>query len=248
MMTKTLVGKVAMVTGGSRGIGAAIVKRLAAEGATVAFTYATSQQKANELVKDVEELGGCAFAIQADSHDTEAVKRAIYETKETFGNINILINNAALFLLKPFDKFTIEEFDQIVAVNIRSLFAAVQLVAPNMGEGGRIITIGSASADKSIFPGHSLYSMSKSAIVGLTHGLALDLAPLGITVNVVQPGPTDTELNPADSPSAESLTKLIALGRYATVTEVASMVAFLASPEAAYITGATMNINGGLMI
>ncbi|WP_242274526.1 3-oxoacyl-ACP reductase family protein [Bacillus cereus group sp. BfR-BA-01310] len=248
MKTKTFINKVALVTGGSRGIGAAIVKRLASDGAKVAFTYVNAEQKADELVKEIEQVGGRALAIRADSHDVEAVKRAVVETTEVFGNIHILVNNAALFLLKSYDQFTIEEFDHMVAVNVRAVFTAVQAVAPQMGKGGRIITIGSASADKSGFPGHSLYSMSKAAISGLTRGLAIDLAPSGITVNNVQPGPTDTELNPAEGPSAEALSKLIALGRYGTVSEVASMVAFLASPEADYVTGATMNVNGGFMI
>lgn len=248
MQTATLLGKVALVTGGSRGIGAAIVKRLASEGAAVAFTYASAVQKAEELVKEVEAAGGRALSLRADSSDPDSVKGAVSDTLKAFGGINILVNNAGLLEVKPYDQFTIEEFDHIIAVNVRAIFAAVQAAAPQMGEGDRIITIGSINGDTSAFPGMSLYSMAKAAVAGLTRGLARDLAPLGITINNLQPGPIDTDMNPADGPNAPILKGLIPMGRYGKATEVAGLVAYLSSPEAAFITGASLNIDGGFMV
>lgn len=236
-MQTAISGKVALVTGGSRGIGAAIVKCLASEGAAVAFTYASAVQKA---VKEVEAAGGRALALRADSSDPDSVK--------VFGGINILVNNAGLLEVKPYDQFTIEEFDHIMAVNVRAIFAAVHAAAPQMGEGDRIITIGSINGDTSAFPGMSLYSMAKAAVAGLTRGLARDLAPLGITINNLQPGPIDTDINPADGPNAPILKGLIPLGRYGKATEVAGLVVYLSSPEAAFITGASLNIDGGFMV
>lgn len=248
MQTATLLGKVALVTGGSRGIGAGIVKRLASEGAAVAFTYASAVQKAEEIVKEVEAAGGRALAIRADSSDPDSVKGAVAETIKAFGGLNILVNNAALLEVKPYDQFTMEEFDHIMAVNVRAIFAAVQAAAPQMADGDRIITIGSINGDISAVPGMSLYSMAKAAVAGLTRGLARDLAPLGITVNNLQPGPINTDMNPADGPFAPTLKSMISLGRYGKVTEVAGLVAYLASPESAFITGASINIDGGFML
>ncbi|WP_141430421.1 3-oxoacyl-ACP reductase family protein [Bacillus sp. 03113] len=248
MAETKLTGKVALVTGGSRSIGKAIVKRLASEGAAVAFTYVSAQQKAEDLVKEIEAEGGRALALHADSADVDAVKGAVAQTVKTFGGIHILVNNAGMANLKPYDQFSIEEFDQMVAVNVRAIFAAVQAAGPQMGEGGRIINIGSINADSNPFPGNSLYVMSKAGVAGLTRGLARDLAPKGITVNNVQPGPTDTDMNPADGPYAPIVTDMIPIGRYGTGAEIASMVAYLASPEAAFVTGATINVDGGVVI
>ncbi|WP_219836822.1 3-oxoacyl-ACP reductase family protein [Paenibacillus sp. R14(2021)] len=246
--TNSLTGKVAFVTGGSRGIGAEIVKRLASDGAAVAFTYASAEQKAAELVKEIEAAGGRALAIRADSANVHEVKDAVDEAVKVYGGVNILVNNAGLLLTKPYHEFTTEEFDQMVAVNVRAVFAAVQAAGPLMGEGDRIITIGSVNADSSGFPGMSLYSMSKAAVAGLTHALARDLAPQGVTVNNIQPGPINTDMNPADGPNAPFLNSLMALGRYGKTSEIASLVAYLASPDAAFITGASIDINGGFMI
>jgi len=243
-----LAGKVAFVTGGSRGIGESIVKRLASEGAAVAFTYASSSLKAEQLASEINENGGKALALHADSQDVTAMNKAIAQAVAAFGRIQILVNNAGVFDAKPYDQFTIEEFDRMVAVNIKAVFAAVQAVAPAMGEGDRIITIGSVNGDATGFPGMSLYAMSKAAVAGLTRGLARDLGPHGVTVNNIQPGPVDTDMNPADGPDAGSMRSLMALGRHGTTMEIAGLVAYLASSEAAYITGASIDINGGFMI
>ncbi|NBD23687.1 3-oxoacyl-ACP reductase family protein [Paenibacillus glycinis] len=248
IQTSGLTGKTAFVTGGSRGIGEAIVKRLASEGAAVAFTYANSAVKAEQLAKEIEAGGGRALAIRADAQDADAVKKALNEAARTLGAINILVNNAGLLNVKPYDQFTMDEFDRMVAVNIRAVFAAVQAAAPSMVEGDRIITIGSVNADASGFPGMSLYSMSKAAVAGMTRGLARDLAAQGVTVNNIQPGPVDTDMNPAEGANAPFLKSLMALGRYGTSAEIAGLVAYLASPEAAYITGASIDANGGFMI
>ncbi|MZQ81176.1 SDR family oxidoreductase [Paenibacillus sp. 5J-6] len=248
MNSYNLTGKTAFVTGGSRGIGASIVKRLVKEGAAVAFTYANSTEKATELVKMIEAEGGRALAIQANSENADSVKSAVAEAINTFGHLNILVNNAGILDVKPYDQFTMEEFDRTVAVNIRAVFAAIQAAGPQMQSGDRIITIGSVNADASGFPGMSLYSMSKAAVAAMTRGLARDLAPQGVTVNNIQPGPVDTDMNPAEGSMASILTNMIALGRYGTANDIASLVSFLSSPESGYITGASLDINGGFMI
>lgn len=248
MYKNGLSGKVAFVTGGSRGIGESIVKRLASEGAAVAFTYASSNSKADKIVKEIEANGGRAIALRADSQDVSAVTNAVAEAIAKLGNINILVNNAGLFEAKPYDQFSIDDFDRMVAVNVRAVFAAVQAAAPQMSEGDRIITIGSVNGDVTGFPGMSLYSMTKAAVAGLTRGLARDLGPQGVTVNNIQPGPVDTDMNPANGPDASSMRSLMALHRHGTTSEIAGLVAYLASPEAAYITGASIDINGGFMI
>ncbi|ASU37610.1 oxidoreductase [Herbaspirillum sp. meg3] len=241
----TLSNKVAFVQGGSRGIGAAIVKRLVREGATVAFTYVSSPDKAQALVTEIEAKGGRALAIQADSSDTTALQQAIRIAAETFGRLDILVNNAGVLAMGPVEEFKLEDLDRTLAVNVRSVFVATQEAVRFMGEGGRIITIGSTNADRMPFAGGAVYAMSKSAIVGLTKGLSRDLGPRGITVNNVQPGPVDTDMNPANGDFAETLKGLMALPRYGKDEEIASFVAYLAGPEAGYITGASLTIDGG---
>ncbi|NBF01239.1 SDR family oxidoreductase [Pseudomonas sp. Fl5BN2] len=245
MNKHTLSGKVALIQGGSRGIGAAIVERLAAEGASVAFTYVSSASKAQELQERIIAKGGKALAIHADSADAEAIRNAVNSTVKTFGRLDILVNNAGFLAVAPLDEFKLEDFDQTLAVNVRSVFIATQEAARHMGEGGRIINIGSANADRMPFAGGGPYAMSKAALVGLTKGLARDLGPRGITINNVQPGPVDTDMNPADSDFAESLMDFMAVRRYGRVEEIAGFVAYLAGPEAAYITGASLTIDGG---
>lgn len=243
--TNQLTGKVAFVQGGSRGIGAAIVKRLAREGAAVAFTYVSSADKAKAVAQEIEAAGGRALAIHADSSDASAVQQSIQAAAKAFGRIDILVNNAGVLALAPVEDFKLEDFDRTVAVNVRSVFVATQEAVRHMGDGGRIITIGSTNADRMPFAGGAVYAMSKAAIVGLTKGLARDLGPRGITVNNVQPGPVDTDMNPANSDFADTLKGLMAVGRYGKDEEIASFVAYLAGPEAGYITGASLTIDGG---
>lgn len=245
MTTHHLSGKVALIQGGSRGIGAAIVKRLAEHGAAVAFTYVSSTGKAEDLQNSILQHGGQALAIRADSADAEAVRSAVEATVSAFGRLDILVNNAAVLAVGPLEDFKLEDFDQTLAVNVRSVFVATQAAAPHMTEGGRIINIGSTNAERMPFAGGGPYAMSKSALVGLTKGLARDLGPRGITINNVQPGPVDTDMNPADSDFAASLIDLMAIGRYGKAEEIAAFVAYLAGPEAGYITGASLSIDGG---
>jgi 3-oxoacyl-[acyl-carrier protein] reductase len=241
----SLQGKAAFVQGGSRGIGAAIVKRLASEGAGVAFTYVSSEDKAQALVKSIEAGGGKALAIKADSADEVSVRTAIDSAAKTFGKIDILVNNAGVLAFGEIDALTIDDFDRSIAINVRSVFVASQQAARHMPDGGRIITIGSVNADRMPFQGGAVYAMSKSAIVGLTKGLARDLGPRGITVNNVQPGPVDTDMNPADGEMADGMRSYMALNRYGKDSEIASFVAYLSGPEAGYITGANLTIDGG---
>lgn len=245
MSSASLAGKVAFVQGGSRGIGAAIARHLAAAGATVAISFARAEQQAHEVVRAIEQAGGRALALRADSADAAALTGAIDAAARAFGRIDILVNNAAVLTLAPIDQFALEDFDRTLAVNVRSVFVATQAAARHMGEGGRVITIGSSNADRMPFAGGAVYAMSKSALVGLTKGLSRDLGPRGITVNNVQPGPVDTDMNPADSAFADTLRSQMAIARYGHVDEVASFVVYLAGPQAAYITGASLSIDGG---
>jgi len=245
-MNQPLSGKVALVTGGSRGIGAAIAQRLAQDGAAVAFTYTSSPQKADDLVQAIQAAGGKVLAVQADSADVAAVKNAVAETVKTLGQLDILVNNAGVATLTPIDQFSLDEFDRLIAVNVRGVFVATQEAIRHMSEGGRIIMIGSINSDVVPFVGGSVYALTKGAIASFTRGLARDLAPRGITVNNIQPGPVDTDMNPADSDFAEGLKKAIAIGRYGQPDEIAGMVAYLVSPAAAFVTGANLKIDGGL--
>ena len=241
----SLQNKVALVLGGSRGIGAAIVERLAAEGAAVAFTYVNSAQKAEALAAGLRAQDNKVLAIQADSADEQALRGAVTTTVDTFGRLDILVNSAGVLAIGPLEELSMADFDRTLAVNVRSVFVAIQEAVPHMAEGGRIITIGSTNAERMPFAGGAVYAMSKAAIVGLTRGLARDLGPRGITINNVQPGPVDTDMNPESGEFATMMKGLMALPRYGRAEEIASFVAYLAGPEAGYITGASLTIDGG---
>ncbi|CAI0899646.1 Glucose 1-dehydrogenase [Serratia entomophila] len=243
--THPLQGKVAFVQGGSRGIGAAIVKRLAREGAAVAFTYAASAERADAVANEITAAGGKALAIRADSTDAAAVQQAVRQAAGSFGKLDILVNNAGVFTLGSTEELPLADLDRMLAVNVRSVFIASQEAARHMNDGGRIIHIGSTNAERVPFGGAAVYAMSKSALVGLTKGMARDLGPRGITVNNVQPGPVDTEMNPDEGDFAEQLKQLMAIGRYGKDEEIAGFVAYLAGPQAGYITGASLSIDGG---
>jgi 3-oxoacyl-[acyl-carrier protein] reductase len=247
-MTSALTGRRALVTGGSRGIGAEIVRRLASDGAAVAFTYGASATDAEKLAAEVAERGGTAVAIQADSSEPEQVARSIDETVAKLGGLDILVNNAGVAHIEDIESFPLEQFDRLVAINVRSMFVATQRAVPHLGEGGRIINIGSINADRVPGPGLAVYAMTKGAVAGLTRGLARDLGPRGITVNNVQPGPVATDMNPEVGEFADSLREVMALGRYGQPHEVASVVSYLAGPEAGYITGANWNVDGGFTV
>ncbi|MFF5225386.1 SDR family NAD(P)-dependent oxidoreductase [Dactylosporangium sp. NPDC000521] len=248
MTTNTLEGKVALVTGGGRGIGAAVVRRLAAQGADVAFTFQHDERRAKETTEAVAAAGRRAVAIQADSADPAAVAGAVDRTAAELGRLDILVNNAGAFLLGPLEELGLAAFEETVAVNVRAPFVASQAAVRHMAAGGRIINIGSNTAERLVFPGFSLYAMSKTALIGLTKSLGRELGPRAITVNLVNPGATDTELNPADGPNAATINGFTALGHYADPADVAATVAFLAGPDSRYITGATVNVDGGFTI
>lgn len=240
-----LAGQVAFIHGGSRGIGAATARRLARDGASVAIGYAASAVAAEALVKDIQASGGNAIALKADGTDAAGLTRAINEAADHFGRLDILVNSAGVLAMGPLDQFTLEDFDRTVAVNVRSVFVASQVAARRMADGGRIINIGSTNAQRMPFAGGAAYAMSKSALVGLAKGLARDLGPRGITVNNVSPGPVDTEMNPEAGDFAAALHGLMAIPRHGKAEEIAGMVAYLASPEAAFVTGADLLIDGG---
>jgi 3-oxoacyl-[acyl-carrier protein] reductase len=244
-MAKKLEGKSALVTGGSRGIGAAIAKRLADDGANVAITYTKGVDAAASVVKAIEKAGGKAIAIQADAADADAVKNAVDKTAEAFGGIDVLVNNAGTAIPKPFEETTLEELDRVIDINVRGVFVATQAALKHMKSGGRIINIGSCVGERVLTPGLTPYSATKGAVKMFTQGLSREVGSRGITVNNVQPGPIDTDLNPASGDWATPQIAATALGRYGKVDEVAALVAFVASPEAAYITAANLTIDGG---
>src|ERR1700734_1797050 len=240
-----LVNKVALVTGGSRGIGAAIAKRLAADEANVAITYAKDAGAASAVVKAIEHNGGKAVAIQADAADVEAVKSAVEKTVATFGRLDVLVNNAGTAIPRTFEETTLEEMDRVLDINIRGVFAATQAALKHMKDGGRIIMIGSAVGERVQTPGLVPYSATKGAVKIFTQALSREVGSRGITVNNVQPGPIDTDLNPASGDWAVPQKAATALDRYGTVDEVAALVAFVAGPESSYITGANLTVDGG---
>jgi 3-oxoacyl-[acyl-carrier protein] reductase len=242
----TLTGKRALVTGASRGIGAAIAKALAAEGADVAITYEKSADAAAEVVRAVKALGRRAVAIQADNANVAAVQASIAKTVTEFGGLDILVNNAGILRLSEVEKISLEDIDALLNVNVRAPIIASQAAIPHLGRGGRIINIGSFFADK--VPGGAglpVYALSKSALTAFSQGLARELGSRDITVNVVQPGSIDTDMNPAHGPFGETLRSITALGRYGKAEDIGNMVAFLAGPKAQYITGSTLTVDGG---
>jgi 3-oxoacyl-[acyl-carrier protein] reductase len=242
----TLEGRRALVTGASRGIGAGIAKALAAEGADVAITYEKSAEAAAEVVRAVQALGRRAIAIQADSADAAAVQASVEKTVAALGGLDILVNNAGILRLSTVKDISLEDINALLDVNVRAPIVASKAAIPHLGKGSRIISIGSFFADK--VPGGAglpVYALTKSALTAFSQGLARELGPSGITVNVVQPGSIDTDMNPAHGPFGEILRSITALGRYGTVEDIANIVTFLASPKAGYITGTALTVDGG---
>ena len=244
-----LKNKTALVTGGSRGIGAATAKALAAEGARVAVNYGGSKDRAEAVVADIKAAGGDAFAVQADVGDPASVERLFERLDSEFdGSLDILVNNAGIFELQHISEATLDDFDRTNLVNVRAVFDVTRHAANRLRDNGRIVTTGSCMADRGMLPGTAVYNMSKAAVAGLTRGWAQDLGERGITANVVQPGPIDTEMNPdsEENPAAAGIKPMTTLKRYGTAQEVADLIVFLASPASGYISGQTVNIDGGL--
>jgi 3-oxoacyl-[acyl-carrier protein] reductase len=243
---RKLEGKVALVTGGSRGIGAAIAKRLAADGASVAITYSKGADAAASVVKAIESTDGKAIAIQADAANVKAVMSAVEKTVATFGQLDVLVNNAGTAIPKTFEETTLEEMDRVIDINVRGVLVTTQAALKHMKDGGRIIMIGSAVGERVLTPGLVPYSATKGAVKIFTQALSREVGSRGITVNNVQPGPIDTELNPASSDWSVPQKAATALNRYGHVDEIAAMVAFVAGPESSYITGANLTVDGGM--
>ncbi|WP_246337629.1 SDR family NAD(P)-dependent oxidoreductase [Azospirillum oleiclasticum] len=239
------VGKVALVTGGSRGIGAAIARRLAADGMDVAVTYSTTPERAHGVVAGIGSMGRRGLAIRADSAGPTDVVEAVERTVRDLGRIDVLVNNAGIFPFGPVEEVTLEQIDRTLAIHVRAAFLASQAALRHMGEGGRIISIGSCLAERVPHGGVTLYTMSKSALIGFTRGLARDVGSRGITVNLIQPGSTDTDMNPADGPGAGDQRALSALGHFAEPEDIAAMVGFLAGPQGRFVTGAQLVVDGG---
>ena len=245
-MNRKLEGKIALITGGSRGIGAAIAKRLATDGAKVAITYTRGADAAASVVKEIERGGGKAIAIQADATDAEAGKAAVEKTVATFGGLDVLVNNAGTAIPKTFEETTLEEMDRLLDINVRGVFIATQAALKHMKRGGRIVMIGSAVGERVLTPGLVPYSATKGAVKIFTQALSREVGGRGITVNNVQPGPIDTDLNPATGDWAVPQKAATALDRYGHVDEIAAVVAFVAGPESSYITGANLTVDGGM--
>lgn len=240
-----LAGKVALVTGGSRSIGAAIANRLAADGATVAITYSASPERARDVVGAIEATGARGLAIRADAGDPDAVRAAVAAVVEAFGRLDILVNNAGIALGGPIDEVAFADYERMIAVNVTGVFVATQEAVRHMPAGGRVIHIGSSMARYAAFGGASVYTLTKGAVAGFNRSLVRDLGPRGITVNTVHPGPTDTDMNPDGGPVSKIVGPGMAVGRYGRPEEIASVVAYLASPEAAFVTGAELLADGG---
>lgn len=238
-------GKAALVTGGTRGIGAAIVRRLAQKGAAVAFTYASSDRTAAELARELGASGARILAIKADSRDPLAVRAAVAQTARELGGLDILVNSAGVFPAGPIEDATLDQVNDTLAIHAAAVFVASQAALAHMGEGGRIISIGSCFAQRVPYGGVTLYAMSKSALIGFTKGLAREVGSRGITVNIVDPGSTDTDMNPADGPTVSAELELMAVKRYAQPDEIAAAVGYLAGAESQFITGASLAIDGG---
>jgi 3-oxoacyl-[acyl-carrier protein] reductase len=240
-----LDGKAALVTGGSRGIGAAIARRLAGDGANVAITYAKDAKAAEAVVKAIESSGRQALAVQADAGDAEAVKSAVEQAAKKFGRIDVLVNNAGTAIPRPFEEATLDEINRVIDINLRGVLVATQAALKHMPDGGRIVSIGSCVGERNMTPGLTAYAATKGAVKMFTQGLARELGRRGITVNNVQPGPIDTDLNPASGEWAAPQLANTALNRYGHAGEVAALVAFVVSSEAGYITGASLTVDGG---
>jgi len=242
-----LTGKRALVTGGSRGIGAAIARALAENGADVAFTYQSSAEKADAVARSIEAAGRRAIAIQADSADPQAIARAVAEAVSALGGLDILVNSAAIGLSGPIADIDVNAYQTLMDVNVRAPVLFAKAVIPHLAAGGRIISVGSGLGERVPFPGVTAYAMSKAALTSFTRGLSRELGPQGVTVNLVQPGSTDTDANPADGPAADFQRGLSSLGRFGEPREVANAVVFLASPAASVITGAILTADGGAL-
>ncbi|MFJ1932340.1 SDR family NAD(P)-dependent oxidoreductase [Kitasatospora sp. NPDC088160] len=240
-----LDGKVALVTGGSRGIGAAVALRLAEEGADVALTYQGGAERAEEVAAKITAMGRRGWAVRADCADPQAVQSVVAEVAERFGRLDVLVNNAGVGVLGPIGDLALDDVDRVLEVNVRAPFLFAQAASAHLADGGRIVTIGSCIAKRVAFPGATVYSLSKAAMIGLTKALARELGPRGITANVVHPGPIDTDMNPADGEAAELQNSLTALGRFGAGADVAAAVAYLAGEDGQYVTGAELAVDGG---